>query len=548
MRLTSGVGGVVWAVLVAVAVVAVAVVTLHVQEDRNVVANSVASSAVRKQPEGLRPPDASQPQEIAPTLSVPITPEDEAALSTLVDSEISQLHEGVTLAQWMDLRGQNEGWEASKSEEFSDCRSLTKIEALASGRQITRTVYFDLPKAPTPAVLPTLIGEELVKSACTLYMVRIQTPTPSREDGHTLEQALQQHFVEKYGSSLGTEGTQYQRTVDAGRWKAGFLEIFSVHDPHHAGDAPNDLSADSVFASARLTVAAEIEQDHVYGQMKAYRYRSIENAQFHRVIAIAAVDDSLTERVTKLYDALFAASASSVRAKQPESTKLRDSVVPMLGMWINAAKSLPPSRRAASLYVAHRLLSAAEDVSMISGGWNELWGKDKTELRAILGKLGAKYEYAELGGIYEYSNNWLEEARELDPNGPVGEMDVLDALARGRAPQIGKDQQADIFHTVIADGEWLLARNPDAATAAQIHFIIGDAYADMVALADGGEPDYGESFSKEEGNAARVKALEHYRAGLVVDGVSENAKDAWLQAWNISAGLMPTTRYIYIDD
>jgi hypothetical protein len=38
----------------------------------------------------------------------------------------------------------------------------------------------------------------------------------------------------------------------------------------------------------------------------------------------------------------------------------------------------------------------------------------------------------------------------------------------------------------------LLARNPDSATAAQIHLIMGNTYSDIVVLAGGAEPDYGD--------------------------------------------------------
>ena len=95
----------------------------------------------------------------------------------------------------------------------------------------------------------------------------------------------------------------------------------------------------------------------------------------------------------------------------------------------------------------------------------------------------------------------------------------------------------------------LLSKKPDAATAAQIHFIIGDANATIFALAGGTEPDYGDpSEYQPEAPAARHNGLEHYRAGLAIDGTSDNAKLAWLQAWKISAGLLPVTRWAYVND
>jgi hypothetical protein len=222
-------------------------------------------------------------------------------------------------------------------------------------------------------------------------------------------------------------------------------------------------------------------------------------------------------------------------------------VLPVLRDWLNAVSTLPPARRAAGVYAADRLLSVASDM-----GWQELSDKEKPELRTAFEAIGASFGYDELGASYCYAGNWLSEARELDPGGTVGQMAVLVSLARGGAPILDKNKDEDsneTFRTVVVDGRWLLAKNPDSATAAQIHFIMGDAYSDIVALAGGTEPDYGDPAKYQpEADSARQKALEHYRAGLAIDAISETAKDTWLQAWHLSAGLLPTTRYVYIYD
>jgi hypothetical protein len=90
---------------------------------------------------------------------------------------------------------------------------------------------------------------------------------------------------------------------------------------------------------------------------------------------------------------------------------------------------------------------------------------------------------------------------------------------------------------VIPVGEDLIARGIDARTAALTHFMVGDAYSDMLLRAGGAQGN-----GKAEA-AARSKALQHYAAGLAADGTSRKARDAWLQAWHISAGLFPHTRY-----
>jgi hypothetical protein len=476
----------------------------------------------------------------APTSDSP----DATAFASIAEREVSQLREGVTLAQWMDERGKDERWETSTDEAYFDCRTYVRTETLSSGRQVARMVYFYPPKPPTPAVFPTMGGQELINRGCTLAMIRVQTPAPSQEDGHALEQALRRQFAKKYGDSIGVKETPYPEFADAAHWMPSPLEIISVYDPTHAVDLPDDIGADSVFVFARLPIVHEIAQNSCCA-VKAYRYRYIQSTQFRKAIAIAGGNAALAERVLKLYENLSQATASQGLAEPPEFEKSREAVLPVLSDWLGTVRSLPRARRAASLYVADQLLIRASDM-----GWQELTDKDKTELRTRLEHLGAVFSYDTLGGCYNYSGNWLEEARQLDPVGAVGQMAVLVSLAQGGAPKLGKDEDKgrDIFRTVVTDGEWLLAKNPDPSTAAQVHFIIGDAYSDIVALAGGAEPDYDESFGRDEADSARKKALEHYHAGLAVDGISENAKDAWLQAWHLSAGLLPATRFVYIYD
>jgi hypothetical protein len=91
--------------------------------------------------------------------------------------------------------------------------------------------------------------------------------------------------------------------------------------------------------------------------------------------------------------------------------------------------------------------------------------------------------------------------------------------------------------TVISVGEDLIAKGIDAHTAAQVHFMVADAFSDIIMRT------WRASGNRGKVVAARSKALQHYAAGLADDGTSRQAKDAWLQAWHISAGLLPHDRY-----
>jgi len=473
-------------------------------------------------------------------------PDDAAAFASLADSAIAELHDGISLEQWRKSQENFEDWLPVKDEAFFDCRTFAKRETLPSGRQATHLVYFYPPEAATPAVFPTDSAEVLLDRDCKLSMVRVETNVQTDSAGRLFGKALENAFTNSYSSGLERTRAVFPRSAawqEEGQWTNG-AEIVSAYDPIKASYDREDMKAGTAFAFARLPIVTEIEQraccrieDH---------YHSIEESQFHHALEIAASDEALSAQVATLFRRLFRKIGEEESPDSNQRETARALVLPALRDWFHAANSLPPVRRAAMLYVADRLLVVASD-----NGWLDLIGKENTELRAGLEELGASFEYRELGGCYEYNGDWLSRARELDPEGRIGQMAVLISLARGSAPILPKDKgdKLDIFHTVISDGDWLLSQKPDAATEAQIHFIIGDANSTIFALAGGAETEYGDPKEYQpEAPAARHNALEHYRAGLAIDSTSENAKYAWLQAWKISAGLLPSTRYVYIYD
>jgi hypothetical protein len=463
------------------------------------------------------------------------TADEASALASVVDSQLADFHEGITLGQWIGTRDQSDNWQTSDDKAYVACRTYTNTEELPSGLQVTRTLYFYPPDAPTPAVLPTEGGQRLMNQTCQLAEVKAHVPATLERDGHLLEQFLQQHLDGKYGPRMSLERTRYQFEKEAAGWQVGSMKIITDYEPRARDNDGTSLAA--VEVSARLPAAYDDEEKPDYG-LKMYRYRSIESDQFQRAVGIAALDKAITHRVTRLFEALFAACATPEGFDQPANAKLRQTVLPELTEWLGATKGLAPVRRAAALYVADQLFVTAS-----RWGQPEWSDKANSDLRSEFEKLGANFTYYDPCGCYEYLGSWLNQAREFDPEGPIGQMAVLVILARGGSPKIGNDEQPDVFRTVIADGEWLLAKNPNTADRALIHFIIGDAYSDMVALAGGADPACGESFTQQEGDAAHEKALQHYRLGLAVDRTSENAKDAWLQAWHLRAGLLPETHF-----
>jgi len=101
------------------------------------------------------------------------------------------------------------------------------------------------------------------------------------------------------------------------------------------------------------------------------------------------------------------------------------------------------------------------------------------------------------------------------------------------------DQGGEGFRAVISEGSGYLQRHPRTKLAADIHLMMGDAYADIVALADGGGYDLSESEKYvAEAPSARLKAIDEYRLSIRGTGLdTSSASRAWTSAWSLLAGI-----------
>lgn len=471
---------------------------------------------------------------------------DATAFASIAEREVAQLNDGISLVKWMDARGKDERWEPVKPEivitEFNqECLSLVKTEALPSGAKITRALYFYPPPAPSPVAFPTSNPQELI-GRCILGMLRIEAEAPMPQIGQALDQAVRQHLTQQYGESIGTKSVpRWGRGYygDAARWIHN-AEIVSGTDtkPGHNDNAPDQLVHGPVaFVVARLPIIKKMEHDACC-TTPDHDYRTTASVQFHRAVAIAGLDTALSASFETLYQQIFRAT-SPAQVRRPGTW--RKSLLPALQEWFAALKTVSPTRSAAGLLAADRLLNAADSAGKVPG-WPQ-----KPAQRTELQELGAVFEMNGISGDYYYTGNWEKQARELDPSGPVGEMAALGSMVRGSCDTAGPDP----FRQVISDGESLLAKGLYASTAAQVHFMVGDAYSDIVAIAGGqagANGEYNPEQFRDEADSSQAKALQHYRAGLAVDNTSHSAKDAWRQAWRLSADLLPSERYVCFGD
>ena len=427
-----------------------------------------------------------------------------------------------------------------------------------------RAVYFYPPPAPSPAIFPTLSGQELIKT-CVLAIIRVEADAPVLVRARALDQAVQQRLTKQYGESVGMKNIAFWGPMrgsyqDAARWihNAEIVSGYDVQGSSMRDDNPL-VSTPFVFVHARLPLVQELR---LYSA-NAHRDGSLEAAQFRRAIAAAHVDAAISQRMEKLYEVDVALSARlNEQAEEmyrknrsgppvpPKGGDWREPLLPLLQDWFRALKLADPGRRAAGLLAADRLLTAFGSIRARNQfGTVQSSTVEQSKLRGALQELGATFKPDFADASYQYAGNWLNQAKDLDRDSEGGRLALVKWMSSGDA--CGAAGGSDVFRKVISGGETLLAKTVDAPTAAEVHFMVGDAYSDIVAIV-GGESgpngEYDPSQYEGEAEADRAKALQHYRAGLAIDNTSENAKHAWSQAWHLAAGLLPDQRYVCFGD
>jgi hypothetical protein len=451
-----------------------------------------------------------------------------AAFAAISVNEATELREGVTLAQWMNTRGKTEHWETRKPlvdplYPRQECLWLDKTEALPSGAKVRRGLYFYPPQSKSPFLFPAASVPQLL-STCILGGIRVEAEASDAQTGQLLDQAVRQRLTKLYGESVdGKTVPIWGRRLygGAGRWTP-HAEIVSRYDSNES-KAPDQFVLGPV-ASVRARLPLARTQDELSID-RPPASDSTADPDFRRLIAMAGTDAGLSDRFNKAYEQIF-----QTLREVPDRQSAKSRFV-VLQDWISAGKNMPPTRRAAGLLAAELFL----DITCCGriAGWPEQ-GKERSELQ----NLGARFQFFEPGNNYNYIGNWSKQARQLDPNGPVGQMVILRSMAHEDCWKQGWG--STFFYDVIRDGERLLAKGLDIATATLVHFMVGDAYSEVVAAAGGLVGPNGEySAPPAEGEIDRGKALQHYRAGLAIDNTSMTAKDAWSQAWRLSAGPTP---------
>ncbi len=430
--------------------------------------------------------------------------------------ELWQLRPGITLREWKAAHP-DEAVTGSDTSAMSAqlgpwCAGVQR-PAILGQRLLMRTAFF-YPPDPDSTVALRDSAADLVLD-CRLGLVWTRTEIPDSSAAAALADSLATLLAQAWGPAVAKPAQFYGAALwhRSARYHRGDVDAMAAV---RRAAGPNGPWV--VFAFAFLP-AAGVSLD---GDARA-GYAPVDTMPFDSVLALAALDTGVSAPLRRVLRA-----ADSTRDARPP----RELIQP-LQRWLAASQGLPLPRRAAALYAADRVL----DRAMCRYGLCET---AQRAAQAPLEAAGARFRADALGGGWVYQHSWEDQARILDRDSPLGQRILLHQMASGFDQSGVCAAGTEGFRRVIENGERYLARVPDSPIAADVHYQVGEAYADIVALAHGVAGDDADSsrYSAEAGPAA-LRALEHFRAALRAGPRAPAARAAWRRAWWMKAGLAP---------
>jgi hypothetical protein len=287
-------------------------------------------------------------------------------------------------------------------------------------------------------------------------------------------------------------------------------------------------------------------------EVRALR-RYNENAWFiQQAMRIANRDATLTTAILTLVRAGRPDwDNSSASHEQIRGAEVASGLQP----WLATIQTLEPAKRAASLLIADRIVVIEEEDGNLEPPDSEKTAAERkpnenrpmSAAQVPLERLGAQFSYDPDSERNLYTFNRLQKAYELDSNGRAGELAFLLLMERGFDTSPGCKNGSELFREVLHRGTEYLRTSRSPQVEARIHFLMGDAYRDIVALAAGQHGDtYADSATyKPEATKARSNAVAEYRAGLALDDKSETSSIAKERLRSLQAGEAPHDTSFY---
>ena len=443
------------------------------------------------------------------------------------------------------------------------CAMAIERTILADSTPVIRYAYFYPPAAPPSLSLPLAEDSRLIDDQCRLGAIWVETPARDSLAGRALAAQTREALTQVLGPIHPAPNALDTRLLaDTSRRAAIFrfldpdvmrlgLHFFGSAHWHVAGRWQSDSTvavsaydkglshrAARVLACAFLPFAGVGSFSPVVAEERAADKKV--SALATEAAELSGLDRSRVDRLL----AVLAAAEGAYTSAPPDSARARARGVDTLlssglGDWITASRGLDAPHRAAALLAADQVLGSRPLVFVLaqeSGG----------AARRALSPLGARFVHDELGGGENYAHTWLDEARRLDSAGRTGQLATLALLRLGfnMTGMCGGGEEPS--RRVSSVGEQLLRSVLDSGMTAEVHLLVANGYADVVALAAGAGRNYADSaVYATAAPEARRRAIHHYRQGIALDPRSPDAQAEWLEAWRLLAGLPPTTTHFF---
>ena len=451
--------------------------------------------------------------------------------------DLWQLRSGVTLGEWKT---------AHPDEAITDLDS-TPVSRFAGSwcavarrrttlgeRAVARSAYF-YPPATVARTLPE--SQAQLVAACELGFVWITVDVPDSSAGVALADSVRTQLGEAFGAPVAGPvsffGSAYWSDVARFR-TGGVTAVAALGNPAPGAGAtrPRQVIAFAYLRGAGIGTGDDSPEN--FGPWQPPDSLPVDSA-----VRLTGLDSARYAPLAALLSA-----AASGRHAGISSQQFPDSLAQPLRRWLDASAARTLPQRAAALYVADLVLDRALCVYVRC---------DARQFAALqpLRALGAQFEWEPLGASWVYQRGWLGQARILDRDSPLGQRILLAPLNAGFDFSGRCAEGPEAFQRVIDNATRYLERVPDSPIAAEVSFLLGEAYRDIVALAHGAGDIYADSSRyTERAAAAAQSAVGAYQRALQVAPLeSELAKQAWKQAWALKAGLVPReTRFYCVYD
>ena len=474
---------------------------------------------------------------------------------TSVVEELAALKPGISVAVWRRSHT-TDGWHAPSyryDREYwpfvfgNFCAVSTLTKHLPNGEELVRKAAFYIPAPLAPTALPGDSSASSLLDTCRLGYVQIELVMGNRESLANLKANVHMALTTRFGPPSEEPNAMVLAPV----LQKQIIPVWRIGDAKAVlgsvlQSPPNDPRySDSQFAAYAYLPVYPFEREHPdepYDSMTAESSPEI----FRLAVRTAAQDPKLSQPMADVYRKWIEFYERKSALSYQEQPRLPRPIQPnevasVLQPWLEASQSLVAQRRAAALLATQLVVEASWSEFSTAAGFSVV--EKGSEAQRALEEAGA--EFSPPGGPEGIQPvvKWVREARDIDPDGPIGDAITLMTLSGWHFRELFPGGYGDVTDYVIAVGEKYLSRPRDSATTARVEYFIGSAYCDRVLISqigdDGGEgeliPPTPEQLRR--GAAAKPEALRYYRSMLALDGSSQRAIAAWRSGLRLMAGL-----------